>query len=93
MLPSSGISRGIVAVAATTLLNLADAAPSTNANPPCRFLPSDPYWPRPNDWKRLNESVGGRLIAGKPLAHVCHGADYDAAACADLQQGWTEPPR
>jgi hypothetical protein len=88
--------RCVVTAVATlsALLDLAAAAPSlASHHAACRVLPGDRQWPSHADWTRLNETVGGRLIAGKPLAHICHGSDYDAAACADLRQGWTEPPR
>ncbi|KAK0635459.1 hypothetical protein B0T17DRAFT_586963 [Bombardia bombarda] len=57
----------------------------------CYFLPQDAQWPSQADWRKLNQSVGGRLIQGKPLAQRCHGADYNAAACADIRARWTEP--
>jgi len=79
-----------IVTAATGLLALAHATPSGR---PCRFLPGDVEWPTASDWSHLNESVGGRLIIGLPLAHVCHGADYDAAACASLREDWTDSPR
>ncbi|KAM3553744.1 hypothetical protein ARSEF4850_006774 [Beauveria asiatica] len=59
-------------------------------SPRCRYLPQDSHWPSFESWNRLNVSVQGRLLAGKPLAHVCHGSGYDAAACTDLANHWTE---
>ncbi|KAH6974929.1 hypothetical protein BKA56DRAFT_733338 [Ilyonectria sp. MPI-CAGE-AT-0026] len=70
-----------------TAVPLDGSTPSTR----CRYLPGDFHWPRPADWNKLNHTIGGRLIAGAPLAEVCHGDAYDAAACTDLQKRWTEP--
>lgn len=56
----------------------------------CRYLPQDWLWPSVKAWSRLNATVQGRLIAGEPLAHVCHGPDYNAAACTDVASHWTE---
>ncbi|GAB1314564.1 FAD-dependent isoamyl alcohol oxidase [Madurella fahalii] len=54
----------------------------------CRYIPGDAGWPSRRDWARLNATVGGRLIATVPLAHVCHKvgpfAAYDEGACEDL---------
>ncbi|KAL4787089.1 hypothetical protein BJX76DRAFT_345774 [Aspergillus varians] len=76
----SGLLAGLSAVAAVP------------HSPPCRYLPSDLQWPRPAQWQSLNQSVGGRLIRGEPLASVCHGVDYNQSACALLQASWTDPP-
>ncbi|CZR67902.1 related to isoamyl alcohol oxidase [Phialocephala subalpina] len=56
----------------------------------CHYLPEDAGWPSWNQWGSLNQSVGGRLIAGKPLASVCYGHEANAAACTALQADWTE---
>ncbi|KAL2863959.1 FAD-dependent oxidoreductase [Aspergillus lucknowensis] len=79
-------------LACISLLPGALSAPSHHPSPHCRFLPGDRQWPRNSDWAQLNTTVSGRLIAGKPLAHVCHGPDYDAAACAEVRNRWSEPP-
>lgn len=56
----------------------------------CHVLPQDKEWPSWQQWRTLNESVEGRLIAGKPLASICYGEEADAAACAVLQNNWTK---
>lgn len=66
---------------------------STAAKTQCRYLPGDKAWPNQNTWNELNRTVGGRLIAGKPLAQPCYGSDItasDAARCTELQNEWTE---
>jgi FAD/FMN-containing dehydrogenase len=56
---------------------------SANASIFRRVRPSDPSWPDPGMWERLNREVGGRLIkAGSPLS-VCRDAP-DGAPCGDL---------
>ncbi|KAI0966752.1 hypothetical protein F4678DRAFT_265414 [Xylaria arbuscula] len=57
----------------------------------CRTIPTDTTWPRQEIWNRLNASVSGRLIEGKPLGSVCHGNEYDDAACAVAREQWSIP--
>ncbi|KAK1999626.1 FAD binding domain-containing protein [Colletotrichum falcatum] len=54
----------------------------------CKYLPGDAGWPSADAWARLNETVGGRLVATVPLGSPCHGDAYDAAECARLQDAW-----
>ncbi|KAL4976032.1 hypothetical protein BDW66DRAFT_151378 [Aspergillus desertorum] len=58
----------------------------------CRYLPGDAQWPSTEQWQRLNDSVDGRLIRGKPLAGSCHGEEYNSSTCSGLQASWTNPP-
>ncbi|KAL2173170.1 uncharacterized protein P884DRAFT_212792 [Thermothelomyces heterothallicus CBS 202.75] len=53
----------------------------------CRYIPGDKGWPSQSDWARLNRTVGGRLIATVPQAHVCHagGPGVNQAACDALK--------
>ncbi|OAA57315.1 FAD-binding, type 2 [Cordyceps fumosorosea ARSEF 2679] len=86
----SAVSLCLLALAPSAL-SLPQQHPSNRTAPPsCRYLPQDREWPSPASWSRLNTTVQGRLIPGEPLAHVCHGADYDEVACADLAGRWTE---
>lgn len=55
-----------------------------NVSATCRFIPGDDEWPARSDWARLNQTVGGRLIASVPQGHVCHDPTYDEAACDAL---------
>lgn len=69
------------------------AAPITNStDPTCRYLPEDPQWPSHAAWDQLNATIGGRLIAGEPLAHVCHGSSYEPQSCAVVRDNYTQPP-
>jgi hypothetical protein len=52
----------------------------------CRFIPGDKGWPAEAEWAQLNRTVGGRLIATVPRAHVCHGKDFDESACSALRE-------
>lgn len=54
----------------------------------CHSFPGDADWPSEQQWQNLNQSVEGRLIAGRPLASVCYGSEADGAACADVRDEW-----
>ncbi|KAI0392954.1 hypothetical protein F5Y17DRAFT_467215 [Xylariaceae sp. FL0594] len=60
--------------------------------PQCKNIPGDPNWPSQRVWARLNETLGGKLIATVPLASVCHShgtfARYNESACTALQGQW-----
>ncbi|KAI1860716.1 uncharacterized protein JN550_011317 [Neoarthrinium moseri] len=62
------------------------AKPST-----CYCMPGDTCWPSSTTWSQFNSTVGGRLIATVPIGSPCHDPNYDAAACAALQEEWTLP--
>ncbi|KAK3292174.1 uncharacterized protein B0H64DRAFT_364894 [Chaetomium fimeti] len=85
-----------VASAATWLqvlaasLPLVSAATIPPARPSCRYMPGDALWPAAAEWRALNQSVGGRLIAGQPLAQLCYGSNRDEAACEGLRNQWTK---
>ncbi|KAH6854783.1 hypothetical protein B0I37DRAFT_336880 [Chaetomium sp. MPI-CAGE-AT-0009] len=57
----------------------------------CLALPGDPNWPNATSWASLNKTVDGRLSATIPIGSVCHDPNYDAEACAALQQAWRVP--
>lgn len=57
----------------------------------CRFLPGDKDWPSSQEWRKLNDTVKGRLIATIPLGSPCHDPNYDAAKCSALQNIWDLP--
>ena len=54
----------------------------------CRYIPGDPQWPSDDEWSQLNETIGGRLIKGVPLAQSCHNPNLNNAACANIQNKW-----
>lgn len=64
---------------------------ATAASPNCHCLPGDDCWPTVSQWRALNSSVAGRLIATVPIGAPCHEPGFDALACAQLQQHWHEP--
>ncbi|GME30197.1 putative FAD binding domain protein [Neofusicoccum parvum] len=80
------ISRALV-LAACALGGVALADNSTD----CKCIPGDACWPSTAEWSQLNQTVGGKLISNKPLAHVCHDPDYDEAACDVLKEEWVWP--
>ena len=49
----------------------------------------DACWPSAAEWAKFNSSVGGRLIASRPTAAVCHDPTYDAALCEQVKSNWT----
>ncbi|RYP78465.1 hypothetical protein DL769_003188 [Monosporascus sp. CRB-8-3] len=55
-------------------------------------LECDDQFPGKADWRSLNTSVGGRLIAGTPLAQSCHGEFFNQSACDIIQDGYSQPP-
>ncbi|KAJ0165266.1 putative FAD-linked oxidoreductase [Colletotrichum tanaceti] len=94
------ISYLAVATALATLTSAAAAAAATapkqqqqqqQQQQQCHCLPGDKCWPSTASWDGLNATVGGRLVATKPIGSPCHDPTYDAAACAALQSSWTNP--
>ncbi|KAK8023735.1 FAD-linked oxidoreductase patO [Apiospora rasikravindrae] len=68
------------------------------AYPECRTIPGDAAWPDISAWTKLNDTVGGKLIATVPIAAPCHkilnGAPnslYDEEQCAVLRDHWHFP--
>lgn len=74
---------------ATALATLTSAAAAPKQQ--CHCLPGEKCWPSTVSWDALNATVGGRLVATKPIGSPCHDPTYDAAACAALQSSWTNP--
>ncbi|KAJ5516393.1 hypothetical protein N7527_007953 [Penicillium freii] len=68
---------------------IANVIPLSSAS--CRYIPGDAGWPTENQWQALNMTVGGRLLATNPIAHVCHDPAYSAADCENLQETWGTP--
>lgn len=84
-----GLLTAQVASGAAVTSNGRVTAPSQNSTA-CRSIPGDARWPTPAAWSRLNATVGGRLIATVPLAHVCHDPAYSAEECARVTQQWDQ---
>ncbi|KAJ5104156.1 hypothetical protein N7532_004685 [Penicillium argentinense] len=55
----------------------------------CRCRPHDACWPSHQQWSALNDTIEGNLVAVRPLASVCHAADYNAQACNTTTELWT----
>ncbi|UKZ54387.1 hypothetical protein TrVGV298_008195 [Trichoderma virens] len=81
-------------------LALASVSASTGSEKPstvkedirnCRCTSRDSCWPSADQWKQLNSTVHGRLLATVPIGSPCHDPLYDAASCAILRDDWTEP--
>ncbi|KAG8670554.1 hypothetical protein FPOAC2_09917 [Fusarium poae] len=54
----------------------------------CKCFPGDSCWPSDAEWSRLNNTVGGRLVATLPLGSPCHDPNYNAEECKNLQNEW-----
>ena len=62
--------------------------------PDCRCRPHQDCWPSQEEWKALNGSINGNLVAGKPAADVCYEADFDSTACSRaVGKLWKHGPR
>ncbi|RAL67215.1 hypothetical protein DID88_007990 [Monilinia fructigena] len=58
----------------------------------CCCLPGYDCWPAPEVWAHFNQSLGGKLIATKPLASSCHldpFETYNEENCAIIQAKWS----
>lgn len=61
------------------------------SRPSCRCLPTDSCWPKEDKWAKLNQTVGGRLIATVPVAAPCHDPTFNAAECQNIKDLWAFP--
>lgn len=84
MLRLSGYAALLLAATVTATVPVAATPPPGRGG--CRVIPGDKAWPGDAAWARLNETVGGRLVATVPRARVCHGGDFDESACAALRE-------
>ncbi|KAJ6445442.1 FAD-binding, type 2 [Purpureocillium lavendulum] len=69
---------------------VSSAATSPPAGKSCKAHPRGPDWPSARDWKRLNETLGGRLIKPAAPAAACHPGNtgYGPARCDELTKAW-----
>ncbi|EEH07998.1 FAD binding domain-containing protein [Histoplasma capsulatum G186AR] len=72
----------LLQLAAALLLSGLPEALSGHNHTSCRCKPEEKCWPSPHQWKALNESVHGNLVAVRPVGNVCHDPTYDPEACA-----------
>ncbi|OTA54456.1 FAD-binding domain-containing protein [Hypoxylon sp. EC38] len=58
--------------------------------PRCKTTPLDPSWPSQEQWSRLNVSIGGALIATKPVASSCYeGNPFNSTeSCSEVTKNW-----
>ena len=59
---------------------------AASASQYCKPVPGGHAWPSAADWKSLNDTVGGRLIAPIPPGAVCQSssASFNKESCAAL---------
>src|SRR5271163_1022593 len=74
--------KGIAATLALQSDPLRAAAQAATPAPFRRVRPGDPAWPSAADWAKLNQTVGGNLIAAPAPFGAC-AADPKGAACVD----------
>ncbi|PGG97905.1 hypothetical protein GX51_07079 [Blastomyces parvus] len=77
--------RKLLHVAAAFILAGLPTALSGKSHPSCRCQPEDPCWPSRHNWKGLNESVEGNLVAVRPVGSICHDPTFDPEACANTK--------
>ncbi|KAL2198592.1 hypothetical protein P885DRAFT_76198 [Corynascus similis CBS 632.67] len=72
--------------------DLEELRSDSHSHSPCKAVPGSPDWPSPQDWKRLNESVAGRLLRPTPPGAVCHSGQgaFDSPECAAVREGWSD---
>ncbi|KAK4176871.1 hypothetical protein QBC36DRAFT_186446 [Triangularia setosa] len=87
-------SRGWLPGLAACLLSCAPllTLASSSHKQHCKSIPGTPDWPSPASWRRLNESLAGRLLQPSPPGAVCHPRQptYDAAECPNLISNWSK---
>lgn len=68
---------------------------SINNESQCHCFPGDLCWPSTEQWAAFNSSLGGKLIATRPLASPCHLNDgisaYNEKDCERLREKWMLP--
>ncbi|KAI0896797.1 FAD-binding domain-containing protein [Annulohypoxylon nitens] len=71
----------------------ASLPPNGRDKPACRYLPGDIGWPSDEKWNSLNQTTGGNLIRGTPLAEPCYRQEsgFQSGVCADIRDNWTLP--
>ena len=90
--------RTLLKLAATSSLLSASLPPRSFADPASthtgltkrRVRPGDLDWPSPDEWNRLKEAVGGRLINVESPLTGCAG-NPDTPACQELVRNLRNP--
>ncbi|KAF9975821.1 hypothetical protein BGZ73_000362 [Actinomortierella ambigua] len=76
----------LLATTSTAVPDDADPFETSHARLRCKCQPTQPCWPSSSLWSAFNETVGGRLIATKPVARECHAEYYDKAKCDAIKE-------
>lgn len=85
------ILKGLAAASLLPALPLsARTAPVSRSRLVARVRPSDPAWPRPAEWARLKEAVGGNLIEPRALFAACESSPQ-SLACRALEKDFRNP--
>ena len=86
----SGIMMSLLSLA-TLCLNVLHGISPAATQPYCKPIPGSPDWPSIVQWRDLNTSVSGRLIAPVPPGVVCHTKNplHNTAACTQLYSQWS----
>ena len=85
------LRRAAAALAVSPVLPTPLAAADSSATPLAhRIRPSDPSWPTPASWERLNQEIGGQLIRLESPLAAC-GPASDGAACQELIRNLQNP--
>ncbi|KAJ8063556.1 hypothetical protein OCU04_007428 [Sclerotinia nivalis] len=79
-----------LAVISTFLVIAAASGNESTTVPACRYMPGDAVWPSDEEWEKLNQTIGGRLIRGVPLAQPCSDPGYDPTICTMLADEWED---
>lgn len=64
-------------------LSLAHSKPSH-----CRCSPHEHCWPSLQEWRSLNHSIHGNLVAVRPVAADCHEPDFNKPGCDAVTASW-----
>jgi len=85
------ILKGLVTASLAPVLPLSAWAVRAQGNTLARRIrPSDPAWPKPADWAKLKEAVGGNLIEPHALFTACETAP-EGTACVDVEKSIRNP--
>src|SRR5271170_7720630 len=82
--------KGMAATLALQSSSLRVGAQAATPAPFSRARPGDPAWPGEASWAKLNEAVGGNLIAAPAPFGACT-ADPKGGACVDALAGLRNP--
>lgn len=81
------IKKLIVALLSTVPVQVAVGAPQSTH---CRCLPHESCWPSIQQWSALNDTLGHRLVAVRPVASVCSPQELNVAACKNVTDLWID---